>query len=138
MDIVELGVSLLSEKLNLQVDPATVRGALSSLLGDGSGNIDLAGLAAKMAQSGELGSLVNSWLGDGANAAISPDAIRGLFGDGAVGQFASRVGVDSDRAAQGLAETLPQMVDSASSGGNLLESLGSAGGLLGAAKSLLG
>ena len=138
MDIVDLGVSLLSEKLNLQVDPKTVRGALSSLLGDGSGGIDLGGLAAKMAQNGELGGLLNSWLGDGANAAISPESIKGLFGEGAVEQFASRLDVDSDTAARGLADTLPQMVDSASSGGNLLESLGGAKGLFGAAKSLLG
>ncbi|WP_240500276.1 hypothetical protein [Halioglobus japonicus] len=73
MDIVQMGAQLLSQKLGLQINEATIRSALSTLLGDGQGNVDLAGLASKMASSGELGNIVNSWLGDGAN---SPSAQR--------------------------------------------------------------
>ena len=60
-----------------------------------------------------------------------------LFGEGKVGQFASSIGVDSSAAAGGLAEVLPQMLDEASSGGELLEGMGGVGSLLGAAKSFL-
>ena len=137
MDILKMGAQMLSDKLGLQVDTDTVSSALSSLLGDGSGNVDLAGLASKMASSGELGSIVNSWLGDGANSAISADSILKLLGQSDVSSFASKIGTDTDTAASGLADVLPQMMDKASSGGSLLESGGGLGGLMGAAKSFL-
>ena len=137
MDIVQVGAQLLSEKLGLQIDPATVANALSGLLGDGQGNIDLAGLASKMASSGELSSVVSSWLGDGANSAINADSVLGMLGEGAVGDFAAKLGTDTGTAASGLADVLPQLMDKASSGGSLLDSVGGVGGLLGAAKSFL-
>ena len=137
MEIVQMGAQLLADKLGLQVDADTIASALSSLLGDGQGNIDLAGLASKMASSGELGNIVSSWLGDGANSAISVDSLMGLLGEGQVADFASKIGTDTSTAASGLADVLPQVMDQASSGGSLLDSVGGAEGLLGAAKSFL-
>ena len=137
MDIIELGTQLLSDKLGLQVDAQTIASALSGLLGDGQGNIDLAGLASKVASSGELGDIVSSWLGDGANTGISADTILGLLGESQVADFASSVGTDTNSAAAGLADVLPEMVDKASAGGKLLESVGGLGGLMGAAKGFL-
>ncbi len=137
MDLIKLGAQLLSEKLGLQVDTDTIATALTSLLGDEQGGIDLAGLAGKMASSGELGSIVGSWLGDGANSPISADSILGLLGESEVADFASTVGTSTDSAADGLAEVLPRLMDEASSGGKLLESVGGLGGLMGAAKSFL-
>ncbi len=137
MDILELGAQMLSDKLGVQVDADTARSALSNLLGDGSGNIDLAGLAAKMSANGDLGSVLSSWLGDGANAGISADTVRSLLGEGEVENFANRLGTDTGSAATALSDALPQMMDKASSGGSLLESAGGLGGLLGAAKSFL-
>jgi uncharacterized protein YidB (DUF937 family) len=136
MDIIALATKLLNDNLGLSLDSATVSSALSGLIGDGQGGIDLAGLAAKMSQNGDLGALVGSWLGDGANAAISAETITSLFGQGDLNQFASQLGVNPETATQGLAETLPQLMDKASSGGNLLDSVGGVGGLMGAAKSL--
>ena len=135
MDLTELATGLLTEKLGIEIDPQTLSSALSGLLGDGQGNIDFAGLAGKMASSGELGNVISSWLGDGANSAISPQSIMSLLGEDRVSAFASQVGTESGTAAAGLADVLPQIMDKASSGGNLLESLGGAGGLLGAASS---
>jgi uncharacterized protein YidB (DUF937 family) len=137
MDIIPMATQLLNDKLGLQLDSATVSSALSGLMGDGQGGIDLAGLAGKMSQSGEFGSLLNSWLGDGANAAISADSLVNMFGEGGLSQFAGALGTDTNSAAQGLAEVLPQMMDQVSSGGNLLESVGGLDGLMGAAKSFL-
>jgi uncharacterized protein YidB (DUF937 family) len=137
MDILKLGAQMLSEKLGLQIDSDTVVGALSGLLGDGQGNIDFAGLASKMASSGELGGIVSSWLGDGANSSISADSILGMLGESKVSDFASALGTDRDSAATGLADVLPHMMDKASSGGSLLDSAGGLGGLMGAAKSFL-
>lgn len=137
MDLTQLASQLLSDKLGLNIDQATITSAMSSLLGDGSGNIDFAGLASRMASSGELGTILNSWLGDGANAAISADSIMGLLGQDKVADFASQIGTSSGDAASGLADVLPQVMDKASSDGNLLEQAGGIGGLMGAAKSFL-
>ena len=137
MDIIQMGAEQLSKQLGLNVDTNTIMSALSGLLGDGAGNLDLAGLAGKMASSGELGSLVNSWLGDGANSPISAESILGLLGESKVADFASQVGTDTGSAANGLADVLPQIMDQASSGGSLLEAAGGLGGLMGAAKSFL-
>ena len=129
-----MGAGLLAEKFG--VDPDTVVGALTSLLGGADGQVDFGALASKMASSGELGSLVSSWLGDGANDAISPQQILGLFGQGSIDRFAGEIGTDPDRASQGLADVLPQMLDAGSSGGSLLDAVGGASGLAGLAKGL--
>jgi uncharacterized protein YidB (DUF937 family) len=138
MDLIELGAQLLSENSGISTDAQGITKALTGLLGDKEGNIDLAGLASKMASSGELGNIVSSWLGDGTNSAISAESILGLFGENQIADFASKLGTDSGTAAGGLADVLPQLMDKSSSGGSLLDSLGGAGGLMGAAKSLLG
>ena len=137
MDIMQQGTQLLSDKLGLQLDADTVSSALSSLLGGSGGNIDFAGLASKMASSGELGNIVSSWLGDGANSSISAESILGMLGNSNVADFASKLGTDTETAASGLADVLPQLIDKASSGGSLLDSVGGLGGLMGAAKSFL-
>lgn len=136
MDVMQLGTDLLNQKLGLSVDAATIKSALSGLMGDGQGNVDLAGLAGKMASSGDLSSVVSSWLGDGANAGISADSVLAMLGEANVSQFASKLGTDTGNAAEGLSAVIPEMVDKASSGGSLLDSVGGVGGLMGAAKSL--
>ena len=137
MDFTQLASQLLSEKLGLDINQDTMTSALSSLLGDGSGGIDFAGLASRMASSGQLGNVLKSWLGDGANDSISADSIMGLLGQDKVADFASKIGTSTDSAASGLADVLPQVMDKASSGGSLLEKAGGLGGLMGAAKSFL-
>ena len=135
IDLIQIGTQLLTEKLGLQVDTASIGSALTGLIGDSAGNVDFAGLASQMASSGELGNVLSSWLGDGANSPISAGTVLGLFGDNKVADFASKVGIDSNTAASGLADVLPQLMDKASSGGGLLESVGGLGGLMGSAKS---
>lgn len=137
MDLLQLGAQLLKDKLGLDLDPATIQSALSSLMGDGKGGIDLQGLVAKMTESGGLGSLVNSWLGDGGNLPISADSVTDLFGQAKVEDFAGKLGVDAGQAAGGLSDALPDLIDKVSSGGSLLDTSGGLGGLMGAAKSFL-
>ena len=136
MDLLELGAQLLGQQANVAAESDTMKSALASALGDGQG-LDLAGLASKMAQSGELKSLLDTWLGDGANAAISSDTVRSLLGEGSIAEFAGKLGIDSDNAAQTLSAVLPQIMDKASSGGSLLDSAGGLSGLMNAAKSFL-
>jgi uncharacterized protein YidB (DUF937 family) len=137
MDVIEMGVNLLTEKLGLNLDPGTVKSALSGLLGDGQGGIDLAGLSQQMLSNDGLATIVGSWLGDGANDGIDASQILGLLGENRVADFASQLGTDSGSAAEGLAQVIPQMMDQSSAGGELLSSMGGVGGLLGAAKSFL-
>lgn len=140
MDLMELGVQLLTDKLGISVDAQTVRSALDGLMGDGQGHLDVNGLIAKFSGGGDIVGLLGSWLGDGANQALSADTVGQLFGQENLSQFAGKVGVSTEDAAGGLADVIPQLIDQASSGGALLDQFagGSAGGLLGAAKSLLG
>ena len=134
MDIMEMGASLLSEKLGVDVDMNQVASALGGLLAGPDGQVDLAGLVSRMSANVDLGGLVSSWLGDGANQAISADSIMAIFGSDKVASFASQLGVDTGTAAGGLADVIPEIVDKSSSGGSLLDVAGGAGGLLGAAK----
>lgn len=113
--------------------------ALTGLLGGGSGGagIDLGSLLGKL-NSGGLSAIVGSWLGDGANQSISPAQITGVFGEDNVSAFASQLGLSRDEASGGLADALPQMVDKASSGGSLLDSVGGISGALDMAGKLFG
>ena len=137
MDIAQIATQLLNDNLGLTLDSATVKSALAGLIGDGQGGVDLAALASKMSQNGDLGALLGSWLGDGANSAISAETLTQMFGQADLSKFAGQLGVEPATATQGLADALPKMVDRASSGGNLLDSVGGVGGLMGAARSLL-
>lgn len=131
-----MATKLLNEHMGQSLDSSTVTSALSGLIGDGQGGVDLAGLASKIGQNGDLSSMLGSWLGDGANESLSVDSLTQIFDQGDLSKFAGKLGVDSDTAGQGLAELLPKMMDQASSGGSLIESMGGVGGLLEKAKSL--
>lgn len=131
MEILKLGAELLTKKLGLSADSSTVTSALGSLLGGDGNGLDIGSLVSKFAGQQGISSLVDSWLGDGENQAISPANIMSILGKGSIGEFASKIGVDEESAASGLSSVLPEMIDKASSGGKLLEN---AGGLLGMAK----
>jgi uncharacterized protein YidB (DUF937 family) len=119
------------------LDIGTLGTALSGLLGGGQGGIDLGSLMSKFSSAG-LGSLVNSWLGDGANQSISADQVMDMFGSSKISEFASTLGLSQEEAAGGLSDAIPQMVDKASSGGSLLDSVGGLSGALGMAGKLFG
>ena len=117
---------------NLDIEAIT--SALSGLTGT-SGGFDFSSLVEKFGAGG-LGEIANSWLGDGANQSISPEQIGSVLGSEQISQFASKLGISSEEAAGGLSDALPQMVDKASSGGSLLESLGGVEGVIGMASKL--
>ena len=136
MDILKMGAEMLIQKFGSSVGVDTMMSALSGLIGDGQGSVDLTGLASKMMSSGNLGSMLTSWLGDGDNKSISADSLMSLLGENKIADFAGKVGVDTSTAASGLSDVLPTMIDKASSGGRLLDSVGGADGLLDMAKKL--
>jgi uncharacterized protein YidB (DUF937 family) len=121
------------------LDIGNLTSALSGLAGGDSGNdgFGLGALLSKM-DSGGLSAVVKSWLGDGNNEAISPDQITNILGADKISEFASKLGLSNEEAAGGLSEALPQMVDKASSGGSLLDSIGGVSGAIGMASKLFG
>ena len=127
MDIMQIGVQLLQSKLGSNVQAGDISSALSGLLG--GDNFDIGSLISKIQGNSGLASMATSWLGDGANSAMSGSQIMDIFGKDKVSEFASKLNIDEGTASDGLADMLPQLIDKASSGGSLLESaMGSMGG----------
>ncbi len=102
------------------LDLNSVISALGGLLGGDDGKIDLADLVNTM-KNGGLMSLANSWLGDGSNESIGADDILKLFGQGKVEGFANTLGLNQNDAVSGLQSALPELIDKASQGGDVLE-----------------
>lgn len=136
MDLMQIGTQLLKNKLGNSGNSDSIAGALEGLLGGTGGNLDIGSLVSTMMNKGNLQGIVGSWLGDGDNEAISGDQIEEVVGTEKIAEFASQLGVDKGTAAQGLAESIPQMVDKGSSGGSLLDAVGGISGVADIAKKL--
>ena len=138
-ELLQLGAKMFSKSdlsgdAGSNLDMGSLTSALSGLTG-GKGGFDLGALM-KNLDAGGLGDMAKSWLGDGANAGISPDQISNVIGSDKIAEFASKLGLSTEEAAGGLSETLPQLVDNASSGGSFLDSLGGVEDVLGFASKL--
>lgn len=89
--------------------------ALPGLFSEGlakTGLGDLQGLVNKLQQGG-LGAQVQSWLGDGQNASVDPELLKGALDNEHIQQLAQHFGIDPDTALKMLAEHLPTAVDQA-------------------------
>ncbi len=78
----------------------------------------LSGLLGKFQQGG-LGDLVQSWVGTGSNLPISAEQIQQVLGSGALGDIASKLGIQPEQAAGELSQALPDVVDKLTPGGQL-------------------
>jgi uncharacterized protein YidB (DUF937 family) len=92
----------------------------------------LPGLLSRLQSSGLAGALT-SWIGTGANQAISGEQVQAALPD-IVSQVAGKLGIDASQAANGLAQSLPGLVDKLSPAGVLPEG----GGLTSALSGLFG
>ena len=129
-----MGQQLLGDKLG-----DNAGGMMEALSGLTSGEgLDLGGIMEKM-KAGGMGDQLESYLGDGENQEMSADQVKSAFGEEGISNFADKLGVDTDTAASQLKDVLPGLLDKASSGGSIAESLtgGGAGGLLDMAKGFL-
>jgi len=75
-------------------------------------------------QGMDLGSIAESWLGDGDNADISTDQVRQVVGNDKVAAMAAELETDEDLVLNGLKDALPQIIDKSSVGGSLLDNPG--------------
>lgn len=135
MDILKLGADAIAGKLGSSVDGNTINSVLSDLLGGDGANGGIASLISGMQNKG-LGPIADSWLGDGANQGISADQLKDVIGNDKIGAMASQLHTDENSLLGGLQDALPQIIDNASSGGSLLDNLGSMSDAMGMAKGL--
>jgi uncharacterized protein YidB (DUF937 family) len=70
----------------------------------------LGGLLEQLQRSG-FGAQADSWVGRGANQAISPDAMSQIFGPEGLEQISRQAGISPEEASRGLSELLPEVVD---------------------------
>jgi uncharacterized protein YidB (DUF937 family) len=125
-NILQQGAQLIqnnSDDATTGLDLNDITGALGNLLGGSDGNLNLAALAGNLANNGGLGDIVNSWLGSGQNSAIDADQVSNLLGSDKVSEFASNLGISQESAQQALSDALPQIVDKASTEGNMIENI---------------
>lgn len=105
----------------------------------------LNGLVEKFQQGG-LGDVVQSWVGNGENQAVSADQLQNVLGSDAVAGLAQKVGLQPDQVSGLLAQVLPHVVNAATpngevpaggqvSGESVLGTLGSLASLFGGNKS---
>jgi len=123
--------SELSGTSGSNVDMGALVSALGGLLGDGD-KVNIGALLENFQGSG-LSEIVGSWLGDGANGAIAPNQVAEVLGKDTLSDFAAKLGVSENEAAGGLSDALPQIIDKASSGGSLLDSIGGLDDVIGIA-----
>ncbi|WP_312685578.1 YidB family protein [Brevundimonas nasdae] len=112
-------------------------GGLGDLL-KGQGGVG--GLVEKFNQAG-LGDVVGSWVGKGANAAISAEQIQAVIGHGPIADIAAKMGISPQQASETLAGLLPEAIDRLTPGGQaagaddllnkLPGGLGGLGGMIG-------
>ncbi|WP_432697541.1 YidB family protein [Marinobacterium sp. YM272] len=123
MSLINLAAQLFISKLGSsgeQLEQGGVVSALQNLLPTEGGELDLGALVSMFTENGAgLASLASSWLGGGDNASISPASILELLGSDQVAEFAGNLGLGQDTAAEGLAEMIPELIDSNSEDGAL-------------------
>ena len=78
----------------------------------------LNGLIQKFQQGG-LGDVVQSWVGNGENQAVSADQIHSVLGSDAVAGLAQKVGLQPDQVGNLLAQVLPHVVNAGTPNGEV-------------------
>jgi len=130
MSLLQMAAQLFLDKSggNTGLDVGTVASALKKLLPIDGNDLNIGALISQFG-SGDLASMVGSWLGDGDNDAITGTNISDALGSDKVASFASELGIDANKASEGLAGMIPELINKNSSGGSLLDSVGGAGGV---------
>lgn len=104
---------------SLNGDSAGQSGLVNSMLGMLTSNAGgLQGLIQTMKDKG-LGHIADSWVGTGANHAITPDQIQQILGNEKLRELAAQHGLNVDQIAAHLSQILPAAVDKLTPNGTL-------------------
>ena len=99
-----------------------LKGPLGGLLAGGAaGSVISGGLGdlLKQLQQGGHGDTASSWVGTGANKAISPGDLANALGADQIDQLASQSGLSKNQLLDGLSQYLPQVIDHLTPDGRL-------------------
>ena len=118
--------SLLGGNQNQAGGSSPLGGIISSVLGGGQqggsapaagGGLagGLGGLLSQFDQAG-LGDVARSWVGNGANAPVSPDQLQNVFGQQQTQAMAEQAGMDHGDFLDQLSQHLPRAVDGMTGG----------------------
>jgi uncharacterized protein YidB (DUF937 family) len=115
-----LGSVLASLAGGNQQQTANLLAAAMSMLQQNGG---LGGALEKLRSSG-LGAQVDSWVGTGANMAVSPDQLHQAFGGSALGNVASQLGFSQGQAGSAMARILPELINQLTPNGQMPDNAG--------------
>ena len=104
MQVVQSFLQKNSSFSNLNIDSVTE--GIQSLIG----NIDLKDMLSNFSANG-LGDIVSSWLGNGENKSIDASALTKALPSDKIEEFASKVGLPTDKAGELLSGILPNLVN---------------------------
>ncbi len=93
---------------------------MSSVMGLLGGQGGLQNLISQFGAQG-LGDIIGSWVSTGKNLPISPEQIKGVLGDDAVKNIASKLGIDNNALTSQLSNLLPNVVDKLTPDGKVPE-----------------
>lgn len=110
---------------------ALIQLVLQMLSNNGSAGGGIAEMVSKLQAAG-LGDIVASWISTGPNQAISANQLQDAFGSDLIGKIAAQLGMSPEAAGSELAESLPQVVDQLTPGGQLPDANASGFGDIGA------
>ena len=99
-----------------------LKGPLGGLLAGGAAGSAISGGLGdllKQLQQGGHGETANSWVGTGANKAISPGDLANALGADQIDSLASQSGLSKDELLSGLSQYLPQVIDHLTPDGRL-------------------
>ena len=96
--------------------PTSVPEALVAAFANHEGG--LGGLVQKFESAG-LGDTISSWVGNGANQAVSPDALHGILGSDVVQQISAKTGLPIAELLPQIAQHLPRLVDGMTPNGQM-------------------
>ena len=123
--------SVLGSVLGGNSSNSPIQGVLSSILSGNQGGgpatgsqPGLGGLLQRFTQAG-YGGAANSWVGNGPNQPIPPEALQNVFGQQQVNQWAQQTGMEPHGLLSALSQFLPQAVDKMTPGGQLPAGSGS-------------
>lgn len=111
----------LNQVMKLAQDPQVqqlLKSLLSQFGGKGGGAPNMQGLMEQLEKNG-LGDQVQSWMKQGTNKPITGQQIQDALGTGTLDQAATKAGIPPEKAAEDLANVLPELVDKASPQGQL-------------------
>jgi uncharacterized protein YidB (DUF937 family) len=121
MSLLDTALGMLAGNQNQGGDPKMMllqaaMGFLNNSGGQQGGGLQ--GLIGTLQNAG-LGDAVSSWLGNGANQAVSGEQLQSALGSDQLGQLAEAVGLSHGDTANHLAEMLPGIIDKLSPNGQL-------------------